>query len=176
LKRATNLADRAEPSTEVTFEQLIRDNSAAVYRVARAIVRDHSLAEDVTQDTLIKAWRALPRFRGESSLRTWVLRIASNTAISMLRRRREELRSPWSLPVLSNEDLAATVERSMAMEQFGDSLADLDPSWRAIVVLREVEGMAYEDIAAVLNLSVPTVRTRLFRARRALADSLEGWR
>jgi len=160
----------------VTFEQLVTDHSAAVYRVARAIVRDHSLAEDVTQDTLIKAWRALPRFRGESSLRTWVLRIANNTAISMLRRRREELRPPWSLQATGKQDTAATVERSMAIEQFGESLAELDPSSRAIIVLREVEDMAYDDIASVLNISTPTVRTRLFRARRTLAKSLEAWR
>ena len=174
--RAPDVAIGGEASTELTFEQLVRDHSAAVYRVARAIVRDHALAEDVTQDTLIKAWRALPRFRGESSLRTWVLRIANNTAISMLRRRREELRPPWSLSILSKEDSASAVERSMVMEQFSNSLAELDPSSRAIVVLREVEGMTYEDIAAVLNLSIPTVRTRLFRARRALANSLEAWR
>ena len=160
----------------ITFEQLVLVHSAAVYRVARAIVRDHSLAEDVTQDTLIKAWRALPQFRGESSLRTWVLRIAHNTAISTLRRRRDELRPPWSLQSAGGDDSAATVERSMAMEQFETSLAELDPSSRAIVVLREVEGMAYDEIAAMLELSVPTVRTRLFRARRILAKSLEAWR
>jgi RNA polymerase sigma-70 factor (ECF subfamily) len=104
-----------------------------------------------------------------------LLRIAHNTAISALRLRRDELRPPWSLES-AGDDSSATVERSMAMEQFDTSLAGLDPSSRAIVVLREVEGMTYGDIAALLDLSVPTVRTRLFRARRVLAKSLEDWR
>ncbi len=160
----------------VSFEELVTDHSAAVYRVARAIVRDHALAEDVTQDTLIKAWRALPRFRGESSLRTWVLRIAHNTGISALRRRRDELLPPWSLQAGGHDDSAAGAERSVMMNEFRRGLGKLDATSRAIIVLREVEGLSYEDIAAALGVPVPTVRTRLFRARRALARSMEGWR
>jgi RNA polymerase sigma-70 factor (ECF subfamily) len=160
----------------VTFEQLVADHSAAAYRVARAIVRDHHLAEDITQDTLIKAWRALPRFRGESSLRTWVLRIAHNTAISALRRRREESLPTWSLPEPGGGDSADEATRSILMEHFAAGLASLDPTSRAMVVLREIEDLSYDEIAAALDVPVSTVRTRLFRARRALASSLEGWR
>jgi RNA polymerase sigma-70 factor (ECF subfamily) len=166
-----------DDSHAVTFEQLVADHSAAAYRVARAIVRDHHLAEDITQDTLIKAWRALPRFRGESSLRTWVLRIAHNTAISALRRRREDLLPAWSLPEpRAGSDSADEATRSILMEHFAAGLASLDPTSRAMVVLREIEELSYEEIAAALEVPVSTVRTRLFRARRALASSLEGWR
>lgn len=159
------------------LEQLVRDHWAPTYRVVMALVRDHALAEDVTQEALLKAWKALPSFRGDSSLRNWILRIAHNTAISMLRRRKPEPREPWNLPEsISGRDSSDLVMDEMMLEQFQTALSALPPSTRAIVVLREVEGRSYEDIADIVQLPLSTVRTRLFRARKELAIALEGWR
>lgn len=147
------------------------------YRVVLALVRDHPLAEDITQEALLKAWKALPSFRGESSLRNWILRIAHNTAISTMRRRRPEPREPWHLPEPgTGRDASDAAIDGLLMDQFQGALAALPATTRAIVVLREVEGRSYEEIAQIVRLPLSTVRTRLYRARKALAVALEDWR
>ncbi len=168
-------------STNLTPEQqleaLVREHLDAVYRVAFSVVRDSALAEDVSQDAILKAWNALPTFRGESSLRSWLLRITHNTAISTLRKRREEVRDPNLLPERASE---STTERSvvdrLSIDAFEEALDQLDELSRSIVVLREIEGLSYDEIAEILEVGLPTVKTRLLRARRVLASALEGWR
>lgn len=159
------------------LEALVRDHLDAVYRVAYSVVRDSALAEDVAQDAILKAWKALPTFRGDSSLRSWMLRITHNTAISTMRRRREELREPDLLP--EREQGITTEKRvvdSLSLDAFEEALSHLDELSRAIVVLREIEGMSYDEIAETLDVPLPTVKTRLLRARRTLATALEGWK
>ncbi len=159
------------------LEALVRDHLDAVYRVAYSVVRDSALAEDVAQDAILKAWKALPTFRGDSSLRSWMLRITHNTAISTMRRRREELRDPDLLP--EREQLMTTEKRvvdSLSLDAFEEALGQLDELSRSIVVLREIEGMSYDEISATLEIPLPTVKTRLLRARRTLAVALEGWK
>jgi len=172
----TELAEPAFDASSITMEDLIREHADAVYRVALSVTRDPSLAEDVSQDALIKAWQALPTFRGASPLRNWVLRITHNTAISTLRRRRDELRPPELLPErVSLTTVESRVEDRMAIVRFEEALGDLDDVSRSIVVLREVEGLSYSELCEVLDLPMPTVKTRLLRARRQLARALEGW-
>jgi RNA polymerase sigma-70 factor (ECF subfamily) len=162
---------------EQQLETLVRDHLDAVYRVAFSVVRDSALAEDVSQDAILKAWQALPTFRGDSSLRSWLLRITHNTAISTLRRRREEVRDPQLLPEhpARSSTEARAVDRA-SIDAFEKALDDLDELSRSIVVLREIEGLSYDEIAEVLDVALPTVKTRLLRARRVLAAALEGWR
>jgi RNA polymerase sigma-70 factor (ECF subfamily) len=105
------------------------------------------------------------------------LRITHNTAITTLRRRREEVRDPQFLP----EQLARSTTEAEAVDRasidaFEEALDDLDELSRSIVVLREIEGLSYDEIAEVLDVALPTVKTRLLRARRVLATALEGWR
>ena len=160
----------------VSMEELIREHSDAVYRVALSVTRDPILAEDVSQDALIKAWQALPSFRGDSPLRNWVLRITHNTAISTLRKRRDELREPDQLPErVVHGSVESAVQDRLALGRFEEALADLDELSRSIVVLREVEGLSYSELCDVLDLPMPTIKTRLLRARRQLAHALEGW-
>lgn len=159
------------------IEQLIIEHSDAVYRVAMSVTRDATLAEDVAQDSLLKAWQALPSYRGEAPLRNWILRITHNTAVSALRRRREELRDPSELPErTSYVSVEATVQNRLAFDRFTVALEGLDDVSRSIVALRELEGFSYDEICEILDLPLPTVKTRLLRARRQLARSLEGWR
>lgn len=160
----------------VSMEELIREHSDAVYRVALSVTRDPILAEDVSQDALIKAWQALPSFRGDAPLRNWVLRITHNTAISTLRKRRDELREPDQLPErVVHGSVESAVQDRLALGRFEEALADLDELSRSIVVLREVEGLSYSELCDVLDLPMPTIKTRLLRARRQLAHALEGW-
>lgn len=159
------------------LEQLILQHGEAVYRVALSVVRDPMTAEDVAQEALLKAWQALPGYRGEAPLRSWLLRITHNTAVSWLRKRREDVIDPQLMPEHAPSDSTEhAVERRAALAAFERALAGLDELSRSIIVLRELEGMAYEDIAAMLEVPLPTVKTRLLRARRLLSTSLEGWR
>lgn len=166
----------AEP-TAADLENLMIEHADAAYRVALSITRNHDLAEDVTQDAMLKAWQALPSFRGDAPLRNWVLRITHNTAISALRSRREILQDPTEMPEEQNKtSLERQAHGRMALGAFAQALDDLDDLTRSIVVLREVESMSYEEICDILDVPLPTVKTRLLRARRQLATALDGWR
>ncbi len=183
-RRSAAPLDRPRTSEEILacdpamqLQALVEDHSEAVYRVALSVVRDAVLAEDISQDALLKAWTALPTFRGDSPLRNWVLRITHNTAVSVLRTRREELREPDELPDRANlRTVERGVEDKLALTAFESALERLDDLSRSIVVLREIEHMSYDEIAEVLDVPLPTVKTRLLRARRVLSDALEGWR
>lgn len=162
---------------------LTRRHADAVYRVALSVTRNPDLAEDVAQDALLKAWQALPTYRGDAPLKNWLLRITHNTAISALRRRRdvhldpsefpEDAPSAHLAPQVSVED---RVEDRASFGAFETALQQLDELSRSVVVLREVEGMSYDEIATVLDVPLPTVKTRLLRARKLLSTALDGWR
>jgi RNA polymerase sigma-70 factor (ECF subfamily) len=160
------------------LDRLLVEFGPSIYRVTYSILRDVAQAEDAVQETVLKAWSALPKFRGESSLKTWVLRIAHNTAVSMLRRRRDISLSPDDLPERRDHRPGADIEQHVSdrltAAAVWDALDGLDDLSRAVLVLREVEHMAYEDIAELLRVPLPTVKTRLFRARRVLAQRVGG--
>ena len=154
------------------------EHSEAVYRLALGVVRDPALAEDVAQDTMVKAWMALSTFRGEGSLRGWILRIAHNTAISTLRTRRAIVIDPFDMPEEPQQPertVERKVEGAQAIAAFEEALDLLDDLSRSIVVLRELEGLSYEEISDLLKVPLPTVKTRLLRARRRLGTALEEW-
>lgn len=159
------------------LDELIRDHSSAMFRLAKSIVREDALAEDIVQESIIKAWQASATFRGDSSVKTWALRITHNTAISVVRRRREEYRDPARLPDEPNpHGTERDVHGRMMVAELWEALNLLDPVSRTITVLREIEGMSYEEISETLELPLPTVKTRLFRARKLLAGQLSEWR
>ncbi len=174
-------ARRDEPRTveaialDRKLVDLIDEHSDAVFRLAFGILHDRQLAEDVVQETMMRTWRALERFRGDASERTWILRIAHNTAIDSLRRRRDRAVAPSELPEV--EDPADPGMRAEGLDRLasvGKALAALDETSRSIVILREVEAMSYQEIAEALDVPVPTVKTRLLRARRMLQAADRG--
>lgn len=170
-------AKATEPDPD-DLSQLVSEHGESIYRVALSVVRDPALAEDVAQDTLVKAWLALPTFRGESSLKSWVLRIARNTAISTIRTRRSVVMDPFMMPEETSHterSVERKVETNEAMEDFVDALGELDDLSRSVVILRDVEGLSYDEISEVLDVPLSTVKTRLMRARRRLGSALEEW-
>jgi RNA polymerase sigma-70 factor (ECF subfamily) len=159
------------------FAAIVDEHGPAVYRLAKSVVRDSALAEDVAQETFIKVWKHLSDFRGEGSLRGWILRIAHNQAVSTLRRIRDSATDPGKLPESADPiGVTRVVEGRVAAAELMDAMETLDELSRAIVVLREVEGLSYDEIATTLDVPIPTVKTRLLRARRELARRLDAWR
>jgi RNA polymerase sigma-70 factor, ECF subfamily len=165
-------------SDPTQLHDLVVEHGDAVYRLALSVVRDKSLAEDIAQDTLMKAWLALPSLRDQRSMRSWVLRIAHNTSISSLRARRAISIDPHELPEppgLPERSVEVRVQSDAVVSEFMVALDTLDELSRSIVVLRELEGMSYDEIADVLKVPLPTVKTRLLRARRRLGSTLKEW-
>lgn len=163
----TEEADERERTiaTDETVRAMVTQHGPTVYRLALSIVRDPALAEDVAQETFIRAWRRCGSYRGEAPLRHWLLRIAHNVGVSTLRTVREEARDPQSLPGQHADAVESVVADRMAIHE---ALARLDGLSRSIMILREVEGLTYAEIAEVLDVPLPTVKTRLFRARGTL--------
>ena len=168
--------ERSQPSAE-ELRRLVDRHAAAVYRVALSVVHDPALADDVVQETMIKAWRKSPVPPGEEIPRNWLLKVARNTAISVLRGRREDLHGPDTLPEApGGVETVRTVEGRAQLEELWEAMRHLDEDARALIVLKEVDGLSYEEIATALDLPLPTVKTRLFRARKALKNALKEWR
>lgn len=153
------------------LEALMRRYNRTLYRTARAILRDDAEAEDAVQEAYLRAYRALPSFRGESKFSTWLVRIAANEA---LMRRRKNAGAANVVPLEAAADLQAREERGDHMlrrllEKRIDALPD---DYRAVFVLRALEELSVEETAAALGIPEPTVRTRFFRARGLLRESL----
>lgn len=164
---------RSDPS-EARFQALITDHAEVIYRVAYSVVRDEHLAEDIVQETIIKAWQAMPSWRGEGSFKGWVLSIAHNTAVSYLRRMRDTSTEPSRLPEqASTQDVERQGAARADLDRLRLALADLDELSRSIVVMRDLDGLAYQEIAEALGVPLATVKTRLLRARRELQRVVE---
>ena len=160
--------------------------SGPAFNLILRLVRNHGVAEELTQDALVKAFRALASFDDSLRLAPWVLRIAHNTAIDYLRRHR-----PETVPVSEDRDGAGAqvlvderartplehAELSDLRRALDWALAQLRPDYRRLIVLRYQEDQSYEDIAALLNLPLGTVKSHLHRARAAMAGLLAdtGW-
>ncbi|MEO0492793.1 MAG: RNA polymerase sigma factor [Actinomycetota bacterium] len=170
--------DEPDRPTEAHLRRVVDRHAASVYRVALTVVHDPALADDVVQETMLKAWRHAPVGPDQEIPKAWLLKVARNTAISLLRTRREDLHGPDTLPEAGgNEDeTTRTIEGRAQLDELWEVMRHLDEDARTLIVLKEVDGLSYEEIAATLDLPLPTVKTRLFRARKALKDALKEWR
>lgn len=158
------------------FEQLVRLHQDRIYSLCRHLLGNAQEAEDAAQDSFIKAYRNLPHFTPDASFYTWLYRIAVNTCLDYKKRpflASLFARSPddeefeaWELPdELSPERLYESKEMGQALQR---ALQKLSPKLKAVIVLKEMEGLSYEEIAEVLDVSLGTVKSRLSRAREEL--------
>jgi RNA polymerase sigma-70 factor (ECF subfamily) len=180
------LVDLANQRDEAAVRTITKRHNRRLYRVARAILRNDAEAEDVVQETYVRALSGLASFRGDASLGTWLTRIAMNEALGRLRRQRptvdwdtvgEQPRMRAEIIQFPASAMTGDPERTMAqseirnvLEKAVDSLPD---GFRMVFVTRIVEGMSVEETAEALGLRPETVKTRLHRARSLLRDTLE---
>jgi RNA polymerase sigma-70 factor (ECF subfamily) len=157
--------------------ELVETHSPALFRFALSIVGDQALAEDVVQEALIKAWRKGPVGDDGKVPRAWLMKVTRNTAISLLRARRDLMPGDDALPEAENShSTSGLAEGREAVGQLGVALRSLDEDARGLILLREIDGLSYDEIADLLEIPLHTVKTRLFRARRALKAAMEEWR
>lgn len=179
------LVERVQRGDKHAFDLLVSKYQRRLGRLISRFVRDAGEAEDVTQEAFIKAYRALPGFRGESAFYTWLYRIGINTAKNHLLSNK---RRPPTSTVFDSDDAesfddaallheVSTPENELMSKQVVDvvqaSLQQLPEDLRSALTLREIEGLSYEEIAEVMNCPVGTVRSRIFRAREAIAENLQ---
>ena len=178
------LVRRALGREEAAVRAIMQANNRRLYRLARGVLRNDSEAEDVVQETYVRAFTHLEQFRGDSSLSTWLSRIAMNEALGRLRRQRPGVE--WStlpqgvleaqiiqFPLPSSED----PEKSMAQREIQHvvehAIDELPEPFRLVFITRVIEGMNVEETAEILGLKPETVKTRLHRARNLLRENVE---
>src|SRR5258707_1053429 len=168
--------EAAQADTRREFEERLAECGPLAYRVARGVFRNAADAEDVAQEALLRAYRRFDRLRARGRFRAWLVRIAFRLALDRLRSgKRRELRDTfWSQPehqprVATAEDLAASNEFQAHLD---NALAELPEKLRLVLLLAAMEGHTIDEIAALLGISTGTVKSRIFYARRQLAEKL----
>ena len=182
------LVERARRGDKPAFEMLVVKYQRRLERLIGRMVRDSELVADIAQESFIRAWRALPQFRGESAFYTWLYRIAVNTAKkALMELKRDPVMLESALAGDSDDDdetyrgerelshgetpeaMLASKEIAQAVNAAIEALSD---ELRQAITLREIEGLSYEEISEAMNCPIGTVRSRIFRAREAIAQRL----
>jgi RNA polymerase sigma-70 factor (ECF subfamily) len=182
--------ERLRRGEVAAFERLVAERSSDVYALLYRLTSDPEESRDLTQETFLRAFQSISRFRGDADLKTWIYRIAINQARNRWRwwkRRRRDVtvslddnRGPSQQPLsasLRNEDAPDPEQETLAREREGQlrgALLGLRSAYREAVILRDVEGFSYEEIATTLEISIGTVKSRLSRGRLELRRKLEG--
>lgn len=178
------LVERVQRGDKHAFDLLVIKYQRKLGRLLSRFIRDPGEVEDVTQEAFIKAYRALPGFRGDSAFYTWLYRIGINTAKNYLVAAGRRAPTSTEFDAEEAESLEAgeqlrdlnTPENQMMSRQVGDvvnqTLEALPEELRTALTLREIEGLSYEEIASAMQCPVGTVRSRIFRAREAVAEKL----
>jgi RNA polymerase sigma-70 factor (ECF subfamily) len=179
------LVERVQRGDKAAFNLLVVKYQRKIFRLLSRLIRDQAEIEDVAQEAFIKAYRALPNFRGDSAFYTWLYRIAINTAKNYLVS--QGRRAPTSTPTDIDDaetfddgdhlrDLN-TPDSMLVTKQVGEAvnraIDQLPEDLRTAIVLRELEGLSYEEIAESMQCPIGTVRSRIFRAREAIAQELK---
>ncbi len=178
------LVERAQRGDKKAFELLVVKYQRKLARLLSRFIRDASEVEDVTQEAFIKAYRALPSFRGDSAFYTWLYRIGINTAKNYLVAMGRRAPTVTGVDLEEAENIEEggqlkdynTPENQLMSRQVAETvnltLQELPEELRTAITLREIEGLSYEEIAQIMNCPIGTVRSRIFRAREAIAERL----
>ncbi|MCH7694887.1 MAG: RNA polymerase sigma factor RpoE [Proteobacteria bacterium] len=178
------LVKRVQQGDKTAFDALVLKYQSRIVNLVSRFVRNQADALDVTQDTFLKAYRALPNFRGDSAFYTWLYRIAVNTAknyLAVQARRSSDKEQDFSEieQIEGNDALKeyATPEHLLLRDEIQATviatIEDLPEDLRMAITLREIEGLRYEEIATVMDCPIGTVRSRIFRAREAIDGQLK---
>lgn len=181
------LVQRAKAGDRVAFDRLVDLYQDKVYNFVARMVGDSSEAEDIAQEAFVKAFRNLPSFRGAASFQTWLYRIANNLTIDSVRRRQRRdntfsldapLENDESQVARELEDVSVTgpsgrLETAELQRVVHKAIRELSPKLRTVVVLYELQGLSYEEIADILRVPLGTVKSRLFNARMELKGKLQ---
>jgi RNA polymerase sigma-70 factor (ECF subfamily) len=181
------LLERVKQGDMRAFEMLVVKYQRRIERLIGRMVRDVDLVQDIAQETFIRAYRAIPQFRGESAFYTWLYRIAVNTAKkALVELKRDPLISEAAFSSGDESDETSRVENELSDRETPEAMLAtkeiantvnaaidaLSEDLRQAITLREIEGLSYEEIAEVMNCPIGTVRSRIFRAREAIAERL----
>ena len=180
------LVERALDKDLAAFEKLVTRYQGKIISYAARMLNDQDDAEDVAQEVFVKAYRSLDSFRGASSFSTWLYRIATNLCIDRVRKRKRSPQQAYSLdePLDKDEDSGGrevadfsmeptkNVEREELRQQVRTTVAEMPDKLRSVLVMCDIQGMPYEEIAKVLDCPIGTVKSRLFHARADLARRL----
>jgi RNA polymerase sigma-70 factor (ECF subfamily) len=178
------LVERVQKGDKKAFDLLVLKYQRKIIRLLSRMIRDQNEIEDVAQEAFIKAYKALPQFRGDSAFYTWLYRIAINTARNWMSQNSRRPSAPNS-NVAENDETFSEIdnltdsnspEAEMVTREIAASVNEtieaLPEELRRAIVMREIDGMSYEDIALAMNCPIGTVRSRIFRAREAIASKL----
>ena len=183
----TELVNRTKAGDVKAFEMLVVKYQRRIERLIGRMVRDVDLVPDIAQETFIRAYRALPQFRGESAFYTWLYRIAVNTAKkALMELKRDPTVTESALATRDDDDETSRVENELSDGETPDAvlaskqvaaavnsaMLALSEDLRQAITLREIEGLSYEEIAELMDCPIGTVRSRIFRAREAIAQRL----
>ena len=181
------LIERVKRGDVKAFEMLVVKYQRRIERLIGRMVRDVDLVPDIAQETFIRAYRALPQFRGESAFYTWLYRIAVNTAKkALMELKRDPIVAETARGTRDEDDETSRVENELTDGETPDAvlaskqiaaavnfaIEGLSEELRQAITLREIEGLSYEEIAEMMNCPIGTVRSRIFRAREAIAQRL----
>lgn len=178
------LVKRCQAGDRAGFDELVRKHHALAYNIAYRMLGDHDRAADATQSAMLRAYRAIARFRHDASFSTWLYRIVTNVCLDQIRRQERGARSltlvgeddgaaldEMDVPDNSN-DPGASAEQQERREFVQAALLRLAPDHRAVLVMYDLSGLSYEEIAQALEIPLGTVKSRLNRARHALKEEL----
>ncbi|MDN3518068.1 sigma-70 family RNA polymerase sigma factor [Aquisalimonas lutea] len=159
----------------IDFEAIYNDNKSYIHSVVSRYVRNPAEAEEVTQEAFLKAWRARESFRGESAVRTWLHRIAVNTAKNYLvaqsrRPRYQDTEEDGEIIISDFDSPDSELERDQRLDAISDAVDNMPEELGLSILYRHVDGLTYEEISEAMNANIGTVRSRLHRARQLLSD------
>lgn len=181
------LVERVKRGDQRAFEMLVVKYQRRIERLVGRMVRDTDLVQDIAQESFIRAYRALPQFRGESAFYTWLYRIAVNTAKkALVELRRDPVVTESAMALVDEGEETSRIENELSDGETPEALLAskeiaaevnaaidaLSEDLRQAITLREIEGLSYEEISEAMNCPIGTVRSRIFRAREAIAARL----